>query len=183
MNTLNGTNKLILLVVGFIVALLLVYGFALSNTISLWSECKMLSQKIISLEKAPEEIKDYGRRLDEINVLINKKDEKSKNFHEDFLGMVSLYCSLHNIIIKEYPMSHQVENGKYVVETNIIRFEGEFKNLLQLIYILENSKTKGHITSLMFETIPNHRSGIYKLNLTLYEQNIFDSEAIQTALR
>jgi hypothetical protein len=180
MDKFSGKNKLIFLLVGFVFALILVYGIAVSNTISLWSKCKTLSVKIQGLEKAPEEIKEYKKKLDEINTFINKNDEKSINFHEGFLGFVSPYCSQRNIIIKEYPMPHQVENDKYIVETDIIRFEGEFSELLQLIYYLEKSNIKGHISSLMFETIPDHRTGVYTLNLTIYEQNIFDAKKVRT---
>ena len=180
MDKFSGKKKLILLALTFIVTLLFVYGIAISNTVSLWSQCKILSLKIAGLEKAPEEIKEYKKKLDEINTFINKNDEKSINFHEDFLGVVSEYCSEKNIIIKDYPMPHQVENDKYTIETDIIRFEGDFRDLLQLVYFLEKSNMKGHISSLMFETIPDHRTGVYMLNLTIYEQNIFDAKALRT---
>lgn len=172
---LDPKKKLILLGGGFLLALILVYTIAVSGTLELRSNCKSLNSTISSLEQAPLEIKKIEKRLLEMNRLLSSGKSGDDDFHEEFLTFLTTYCNKNNLIIKNFPKPHKAISNKYTIETNIVTFEGDYKELIELVYNLEISHLKGNITSVSFDTKPDFRNGIYKLNLTIYEQNIYNT--------
>jgi hypothetical protein len=175
-DNLNFKKKVNLLIAGFCISLLIVYYIAVKGTIDLARECHHIQDQITTNEKAPAEIKIFEKRLIELNKTISNLDSSNTDFHENILGDISTYCTKHDLIIKNYPESHKYASDKYVVETDIISIEGNFSDLLKLLYKLEIENKNGHISSISFETIPDHRNGVYKLNLIIYEQNIYQNQ-------
>jgi hypothetical protein len=170
-----------LLLAGFLISLFLVYHIAVKSTVDLRSVCKEMELKIDSVRQAPVEIKMIENRLSELNKVISNRGNDETDFHEALLVDISNYCDVNGLVIKNYPESHLVHSEKYIVETDAITIEGNFTKLLKLIYMLETENKNGHLASIKFESIPDHRNNIYKLNLTIYEQNIFDKKTVTNA--
>lgn len=177
---LNMVNKkkVRYLVLTSLVLLFIVYKIAIAETINIWLNNKQIKLELSKLESAPSQIAIYEKKITSLDKLIVANDSAMNNYHGILISEISRLCKLKNVIVKYYPDGHRFKNNNFFIETNYIVLEGEFSDLLILLNKLEIQKKVGHITSVSFEAIPNFKNDSYKLNLTIYVQNIYESEHI-----
>ena len=160
-----------LLVVAAILFAVISYYGALQNTVDLYKQTTDLEERLSLASTAPEQIIKYKKRLNKVssNLLYNVDEE---NRQDHLLGLLGKLCKKHHVTLKEFPQV-QVENeSNYVIETNVIRVQGSYPNLVKLIYALEQTNKAGKVSSLKYELIKDRRNRREKLTATIYLQII-----------
>ncbi|MFK5855100.1 MAG: hypothetical protein QM503_03140 [Bacteroidota bacterium] len=132
----------------------------------------MLNEKNQSVN-LPHQISILQSKLNDISGTIeSSKEGQSINKRNLIIDMISNYCDTHSLIISELnPPIIKVESS-FTIETNVIKTEGSFNNLLKLINNLEKEKSFGKVISIKFATYLNRKLKKKVLFSEIYIQNI-----------
>jgi len=86
--------------------------------------------------------------------------------------MVTSYCKDKPLLLKEFPKTVLKETDGFLVELNYFTVEGDFKNLLNLVYTLEQKVKVGKVASVNFMIKENIKTKRNELTATIYIQNL-----------
>jgi hypothetical protein len=171
-NNLSYRTKSKYLLVGGLIFLLLAYMLAFSKTVNLYIENSNLKKKLIIAEEAPEK-----RRLMEVKSNVLK--EKLSSYFADslrdkdhLLEVVSYFCQKNNLLLKKFPNEEFYEEKEFIVGTTEMKIEGNFINLLKLLYLLEQKEAVGRVSSSSFDMVFDNKRKKNVLVLTIYLQTL-----------
>lgn len=88
------------------------------------------------------------------------------------LAYISEFASQHNTHINLLPKSLSSSENGYEVETNVVQLDGDFKEMLQLLYDIEQKKRLSKVVSVNFELKEDWITKSHRLLATVYFQNI-----------
>lgn len=166
----KNQNKLLIVLSGSIITCLLAWNVAFKKTITTYKE-------VLELQNSKNIIEQNTIRKQQVNTEINQLNSilaigKNKISTESvFEKLVSLSESVGNIHILNFPDIHQVETNGYKVTTVFATVEGNFHELLNLVFKLERDKNIGRLASVNFKKGKDIKTGEEYLNLTILIQN------------
>lgn len=163
-------NKLLLVVLGSIIVLLLAWNGAFKKTIVTYSNFRELTNSINSMEQNSQKKQLLLNEINQLNSVLGIGKEKMKT-EAVFEELVNLCKSIENIRIINYPGIHQIEVNGYKVTTIFAVFEGNYSDLLTLVYQLERNKKTGRLVSIDLKKNKEIKRGIEFLSLTILLQN------------
>lgn len=166
----TSARRLTFLLWGSLLFALMVYVFAVRNTLALVSDNAMLEGQLSALENAPVQIRELKAELDRMDRQLQKYE--AGNGREDVLEKVAGYCNREGVVLSSFPAPAMETEGNLEMNTRRIVVEGSFAKLLGLAYILEQSQQGGRVSSLQFQTVDDARSRRTYLLATIYLQNI-----------
>lgn len=157
---------------------LVAYLGAVKNTVALYSSCNDLENKLAQIEDAPRQLAYIEKQLKEFELIFGKADTLEKEYQPYILETVSNYCNANNIILKEFPKPFVFTEQDFNIETNKITVEGDFIELLNLAYLVEQKKKLGKISSLHFQTFTRNKENTKQtyLSSTIYLQHIISQK-------
>lgn len=168
--TYSQKNKYLLY--ASIIFLLVVYRLALSITLDLYLENSYLEDKVSS----------YHATLSKQEELVHRRavlEDRIKAYfvdslaHQDILiETVSEFAHQNHVLINEFPAMTSFIEGDFEVGTYKMVLEGSYKNLLKLVYLLEQENKIGKVSSSKFQFKFDTKRKRNILTLTLYVQNI-----------
>jgi hypothetical protein len=161
-----------LLWIGTIVFLLFVYNTVLSKTIDLYVNHGKLSQNVKDGTIAPEKKKNLQAQMEFFNNSLNKYFSDSLKNREYILGLVSEFCNKHSLLLKEFPETTIDFEKDFEIETNVLVAEGNFIDLLKLVYYLEQEAKVARPASVNFEKKFDFRRKKDVLTVSIFLQNI-----------
>jgi hypothetical protein len=165
-------KKLRFLWIGFALAWVLIYFVALRDTLSLIHDCSDKQKKVEESKKLESAMTLLRAELAVMDKKIGSRPDTTKKVFDLLLDNITGYCNGKECTIKEIPASSRAVSNGYEVETYFITLEGSFKQLLDLVYLLEQrKKTGGHIASLLFFVNKNSHAKKHELRLMLYIQH------------
>lgn len=173
---LTYRKKIRFLAIGVVILTFIIYNLSIKKTIILKKECKSFEEKLALVEYAPQKIALLEKELSKIEGIIGKSDTTCIDFQQILLEKTSNYCQENNIILKEFPKQIINEQQDYIIETNIVVLEGGFITLLKFLYLLEQKYNIGKVVSAGYNAFKDIKTKKYKLNLTIYVQNIKKKE-------
>ncbi len=151
--------------------LFICYQFSIKQTISEYRKHKELTQTIADALNTGN-ISDLKNEYQQVNRILNDYKLDTLNPARSLLGVISRYCSLNELSVKEYkPVGwNNVENisvfNRYIV------VEGSFNECLKLVYELENNEKIGRLVSVNYKSYEDKKTGTVKLNCVIYVQNV-----------
>lgn len=172
MSKINNIKKLQFLLVSLLVFSFLSYKLAISDTFALMSDCDKLESKLKLVDNAPVQIQNLSDELDYINKSIDTNISAETDFQELLLEKVTHFSGKHRIILRELPESHFYNEQDFIVETNKLKIEGGFINLLNLLYKIETELKFGRVSGVSFNSEKDFKNKRLRLNLSIYYQNI-----------
>ncbi len=167
---ISNTTKLKLMALLIIVFAYLSYDLAIKNTIVSYRACNSYLVKISAAQDAPAQMQKINEELESINVNINTP--LNINFQELLLKKVTDFSLERNIILRELPEPHSYKEQDFLVETNKIVVEGNFIDLLTLMFEMEKEFNFSKIAGVVFASKKDQKTERIRLTLTIYYQNI-----------
>lgn len=165
-------KRLQLLGIGFVLVLFLVYTLALKKTIVAAKDCSAKEEKLALSKQLEKKIGALRLQVAELDNIIGEMPDTSKKVMDLLLENITGFCSENNCILKEIPGTHQAVDANFEIETNFITVQGDFKNLLNLVYLLEQKKkTGGRVASVNFYSKKDFNTKRTALYLTLTVQH------------
>lgn len=163
-------NKLLLL--GSPVLLIVLIFAVFSRTWDMYQENIDIRSKIERGESAPKLIGQMNQRLKVVQARFNAYAMDSIKNREYLLQVVSDFCKKNNLVLKEFPQIALEEHQNIGISTNTIVAEGNYINLLKLLYKLEYKVGVGRPASVDFEKYYDFKRKKEILQLTIYLQTI-----------
>lgn len=156
----------------FLLFTLLVYKVSIKRTIEEKKHLNVLNQQINDLNEAPQKILVLQQKLSHLNGAVEYFFFNQHSMQDFMLEQITAYCRANHVLIKEYPKAIIQERADYTVETNYLVFEGGFRDLLVLLYHIEQKYKLGKVASARFYKTINAKTKIPKLYMELTIQNI-----------
>lgn len=173
MTSLSSISYLLkckLLLAGFVIFILLFYKLSFVPTWQLLNETQVMEEKRQAVQQAPERINYLQSEL-KLTEALFMTDSLNGNLQHNLIDEMAVYCNQSTVTVKEIPMQVMHKQDYFLIETFRIRLEGEFKSLLQLLFLMEK-KYPGKIASVHFASIKNYKTRIPVLYADFYFQHI-----------
>ncbi len=173
MNSLANSNKkkfylLIAMVVVFSIAS---YALAISKTVEERSTYVELTEKMLGAKSLTVDLQKWKA----LNLQLDGRlggEMILSGFQENLLGSVGKFCSQNDLTLSDFSEPFEGHEGGYSIETIILKIEGDYKPLLQLVHHLETGFKGGKVASVLFATEKNYRKNREELFLELYIQKV-----------
>ncbi len=172
---LNYTKKCYLLLGSLFLFFYLGYQFSFSDTLVLKSEIKEKQEKLIWLKEKEKELPVLKAKMAEFERAYAKGD--SLSVRDKLTAYISEFADQNSCLVTEIPTNSSFRNDNLRVQTNTFTIKGNFKELLTLLYTLENEhKYLAKIMSAQFYTIKDLQLKRKNLYLTIITQS-FEQKA------
>ncbi len=165
--------------ISFVMILLLVLFFGnyiFKNTLGQTLQLKQEYEDLVILSNNDIDystlLVNVKNQLTELDKLIIDKDVHAGQIQQLLMNQIELLKKEHNINITHVPAPHQYQQGQYTVITGAFELEGQFIDLLRLIYQLESQFDQANLASVKFKLKRNLLLNKKELYATIYFQNI-----------
>ncbi len=169
---LTYRRKNLLIFIGFLLFMVLGYFLSFSKTIQLYNENEVLENNLAEASVAPSIILKSKEELRVLDQYLRAYAFDSLINQELLLAEVSDFCMKNNLIIYSFPHHTSQEKKNFVIHTNVIEAKGSYKNLLNLVYYLEQEIKIGRISSVKFERFLEKKTKKAYLTVKIYVQSI-----------
>lgn len=128
----------------FLVLSTLMYAWQVSQLRNDQNQKKALVQL---LENAPEILAKQKDSLKRFENLVSKQQNGSLNIvsHNEFIRIIEDACNQTNVRILSIPQESLENNQTYQLAKVEMKLEGTYKNLIRLLFMIENEKKIGKI--------------------------------------
>ena len=173
MNSLTNSNKkkFYLLIFGVIILGLASYSFAIGKTIDEHRQFANLSDKVEVAKSLTADLKKWQALNHQLDERLGGEMVLS-GFQESLLGSVGKFCSQKDLTLSDFSEPFEGFEGGYSIETIILKIEGDFKPMLELVHHLETRFKGGKVASVSFFKEKNYRKNREELFLELYIQKV-----------
>ncbi|WP_299158452.1 hypothetical protein [uncultured Tenacibaculum sp.] len=155
---MNNSQKKILLPVGFLMALFIVYNFAIKNTLGVKKEYTGLLKEKKILDNATAEINYLNKKKKHLDVFLKEnKISVNSSFQQILLQKITQFSLNDKIEIRAFNKPHIIKNSSTLLETYSFEVKGNFSKILKLINYIEKSNL-GELFSVNFEKKKNYRT-------------------------
>ncbi len=155
-----------------IALLYLVYKLAISKTIKVHQDYAYLKQQVVLSKDIDKKLESLSEQLTAIEGVFKSSITTGANSQEKILETVTEYCKDKPVLLKEFPKSITKETNGYLVELNYFTVEGDYKHLLNLVYLMEQKVKTGKVASVNFRIKENMKTKKDELIATIYIQNL-----------
>ncbi len=169
---MSSKQKNIGLLIGFLLALFLVYQFAIKKTISYKNKYeKELKEKEL-LDNAGTKINFLQRKNRHIDsILTSRNISIQHSFQQTILQNVTNFSIQEKLQIVDFNAPHLFTENQTITETLIFEVKGNYHSLLKLINYLEQEQL-GKLLSVHFEKKKNYKTNRQYLTAKIYLQKI-----------
>ena len=172
--TYKKKNQLLIAVA--ILLVLVIYNFAIKKTLQAKSDCSVAEEQITLAANAPAMASQLEKELMLMDAKIGSDSLKGKNSVQELLELITNYCQMNQLVLREFPETTALEQEKLTVETNMFIVEGSFSSLVNLVYILEQKSKLGKVASAHYQLKKDLKSKDMVLTATIYLQNVKKKE-------
>lgn len=155
---MNNKTKNILLVIGFLLMLLLCWQFAFSKTFKLKKEYSGLVQKQKMNQNMPHTLALLMKKKIYYDSILKKYNLRKGSIQNNLLKNLTAFSKENELKLVNFLEPHIYTKEKLTVKTYRFVLEGNFNNILHLIYRLEQITKYGEIVNLHFEKKENFRT-------------------------
>lgn len=172
--TYKRKNQLLIIV--SVLALYLIYAFAIKKTIATYSEYIKAEKQIELAANAPAMAAQLASQLLQMDSKIGKQNIDGQNTEQALLELITNYCQNNHAVLREFPETTIAKQGDLFIETNLFVVEGEFASLINLVYILEQKNKLGKIASVRYQLKKDFKTKEMTLTAAIYLQNVKQHE-------
>lgn len=155
-----------------IALLYLVYKLAISKTVKVYEDFNYLKRQVILSKDIDTKLDDLSKQLNAVEAIFKGSITSGNNSQEKILETVTNYCKQKPLLLKEFPKSLIRESNGYLVELNYFTVEGDYINLLNLVYTMEQKIKVGKVASVKFNVKENQKTKKDELTAIIYIQNL-----------
>ncbi|MDD3685240.1 MAG: hypothetical protein PHE56_00600 [Bacteroidales bacterium] len=167
---MTNTKKLRLLLAVVVIFAFVSYQLAISDTISSYKACVKLEEQYDKAKDAPQKMQVLKTQLNNLNQEINCPEDI--NFQEQLLKKITAFKGNGNIVLRELPEPIYYKEQDLLVETQVVKIEGGFHDLLKLLNEMETDFNYSKVSSAGFEIENDYKNNRLRLSLKIYFQNI-----------
>ncbi|GAB5400873.1 MAG: hypothetical protein Aureis2KO_24580 [Aureisphaera sp.] len=152
-------NKNILLCVGFVAVMLIAYQFSFSETFHLKREISKLNEENINSENLAQLSANLGQRERFADSLLKKNNIKNISIQNNILEFLNSKSEEKGIAITQFLEPHVFMQEDVKITSYQFTLRGQFKDLQEVVYKLEQDYNFGKISHVHFEKKRDYRRG------------------------
>ena len=159
------TNKIknTLLIAGFLLFLIICYHFAISKTIAQKKQYNTLKQQKLLFTNTPKKLSLLRQKEVYYDSLLTKYQLDGSSIQNNLLKTINNFADKNNIKVINFLEPHRILRNDLVINTYEFTIEGNYNNIINLIYLLEQQTKFGEIVNLHFIKKKNYKTGSYYL--------------------
>lgn len=165
-------EKFLLLLACFGLLAVVGYKKSIVETIALHHECNRLEKELLHQDEIEERIEFYSQAINSQIAFKGTNKIESKQLQKVLLNEIATYCEKNQIELNELEDPHVIQEGKYLVSTQEFTMKGGYHELLKFINYLERNFDLSHISSVLFLSKKDRKSGKINVYATIYLQKI-----------
>jgi hypothetical protein len=170
MNGLSYKHKCMLLIAAFALFIYIGYVFSFSDTFELANGLSEKKEKLRWLKEKEKELPVLKAKLKEFDKAYSKND--SISVRDKLTAYISDYAENNNCLVTEIPTNTSYRSDNLKIQTNTFTVKGSYKNLVPLIYHLENDcKYLAKLISVKFYTTRDLQKKRKELFVTIVAQS------------
>ncbi|MFV0573284.1 MAG: hypothetical protein ACK5M1_12780 [Xanthomarina gelatinilytica] len=160
---MTNKTKNVWLVIGFIIALLLCFRFAISNTLEQKEAYTKLKKQELLFKNTPKQMSLLKQKQIYFDSILTKYQLDGSSIQNNLLKTLNTFSETSNIRVISFLEPHIISKNDLTIKTYEFVLEGTYNDILKLIHKLEQQTKYGEIISLHFEKKKNFRTGKYYL--------------------
>ncbi|GAB4160300.1 MAG: general secretion pathway protein [Winogradskyella sp.] len=160
---MNSKQKNIVLIVGFITVLYICYILAVSKTLEQKELYNNLSKEVILSKNAPKQLSLLKQKEVYYDSLLTKYQLDGSSIQNNLLKVINSYAESNNLKVVSFLEPHVIAQNDLTIKTYDFTVEGNYNDIIKLIYQLEQQTKFGEIVNIHFEKKKNFRTGRYYL--------------------
>ena len=176
LNQLSYKQRCILLAVIVFVVTIVMYLIPISNTLRAVEGYNEAQQQYEKIADAPQKIKRIEQQLAYVNNLIGGETGSTQYFQSELLSRVTNFCNKNKLVLDGFSEPILQRESTHTIERNVVTVKGSFKNLLRLVYELEQANKFGVIAGIQFNSKKNLQTKLYELSLSIHINNFTKNE-------
>lgn len=161
-----------LLIVGALLVLYLMYSMAIKKTLLAYNDYMNTQSHISIAINAPLLAAQLENKIKEMNTQIGSTTADKQNAEQALIELITNYCQNNSLVLREFPEMITTTEGDLTIETNRFVIGGNFKSLINMVYLLEQKKKLGKIASVRYLLKKNIKTKEMDLCANIYLQNI-----------
>lgn len=156
---MTGKTKNIVLVIGCIIALVLCYNLAFSKTLQLKSSFDELTKEDNLYRKAPKTLSILRQKEHHYDSILEKYKLSGGSIQNTLLKDINTFSEDNNLKVNNFLEPHVFASEDLIIKSYQFSLEGDYTEIIQLIYTLEQESNFGEIINVHFEKKKNFRTG------------------------
>lgn len=160
---MNSKQKNIILFVGFIAVLYICHVLAVSKTLEQKEQYNTLSKEVVLSKNAPKQLSLLKQKEIYHDSLLNKYQLDGSSIQNNLLKVINSYADANTLKVVSFLEPHIISQNDLTIKTYDFTLEGNYNDIIKLIYQLEQQTKFGEIINLHFEKKKNFRKGRYYL--------------------
>ena len=146
------------------------YMLAVKPTVALWSANGTLEQQIRSSKDLGPKLALVEQDLQALKMYYSSDQASSK--HDDLLEQLSHAAEQYQLVIVDFPAAEMYKEQQYWIESNTILVKGAYKDILQLVFDIEQTYKIGRVVSVVFAVERDRKAKKEFLTAQIIVQNI-----------
>tara|TARA_R110002050_G_scaffold137538_3_gene261161 strand:+ start:6877 stop:7389 length:513 start_codon:yes stop_codon:yes gene_type:complete len=168
---MNKKQKNIALIIGFVIALVLCYQLAISNTLQQKEQYNTLKAQELLFKNAPKQLSLLKQKEVYYDSLLSKYQLDGSSIQNNLLKVINTFANHNNLKVVSFLEPHVISKNDLTINTYEFILEGNYNAIIQLIHQLEQKTKFGEVINLHFEKKKNFRSGTFYLQVTILLQS------------
>ena len=152
-------NKNILLVLGFVLLLIIAYQFAFSKTLAIKKEINSLETKSIAFQNVGNLFATLDYRIRYADSILGKNNLKNSSVQNNLLDFLNRQSTTNQFTISDFSEPHRFTENEVTITSYRFSIVGGFRDILEMIYKLEQEQAFGKIVHIHFEKKRDYRMG------------------------
>lgn len=148
---MTSKQKNIIYVVAFIVVLIMCYKLAISNTLELKNTYQELKAEETIFESLPKEMNNLKQKKVYYDSILKKYSLHESSFQNNLLATLNEFAEKNNVKIVDFLAPHIFKYENYTDFSYQFKLQGNYNDMLRLIYEIETQYRFGEIAHLSFE--------------------------------
>jgi len=154
---MTSKNKNILLVVGFVLALVIAYQFAIADTLALRKTYNDLQKEQSIFQSTPQKLASLKQRERVYDSVLNANNIGGSSMQNELLRSISEISESSNLKITAFNEPHTFENENYQTLTYSFSVTGSFNNIQKLLHHLEQKTSFGELVNVQYKRNRDYR--------------------------
>jgi hypothetical protein len=169
---MNSRTKLYLLALGLFSVIGLCYLLAFSKTINLRNEYRKLSKEVSYYNHTSNEIYQLNAKRSFYDSILDNMNLNHTTLENNLLRVLNQESQIHNLKVIDFNEPHKFSEENSLLNTHIFTVQGNFNDILNVIYKLELQGNFGSIIHLKYSKKKDYKLNKDFLTATIFIQNL-----------
>ena len=170
---MENKKRQILIVLGFILILVICYKLAIARTLDYRANYKNLQKEAILFENTPKQLSVLRQKETYLDSILKTYRLGDTSIQNSLLTTINTMADTTGVKVVSFNEPHLVQQGELSVKTYGFTLEGNYVDIVNIIYELEQKHRFGEIINLHFDKLKDYRRNKDYLQATVLLKSLY----------